>query len=529
MKSIFGTLAALLSIVPPAMAQPSSRADAAGARSPALIVLIVIDQFKADYLTRFGSQLRGGLGRLSRDGAWFTNAYHDHAIAETAPGHATLLSGRFPRSTGIGMNRAGVDDSEFPMLDGATGQGASPRRLRGTTLVDWLRARDAKSKALSVSRKDRGAILPVGLSKQQVYWYSLDGRFTTSSYYTAVLPDWVQRFNARRLPHSYAGRTWKPMLPDSAYRERDSVEVESEGNQYAFPHTIPGDTARAVQWVIGSPWMDDITFAFALDGLQSLSLGVGPRTDVLSVSLSSTDAVGHRFGPDSKEMHDQILQVDRALGVFLDSLYRLRNPATVALVLTSDHGVARIPELAADSIRPAPVRASLRPLLDSVLAGLVRRKVNPAAIDVDQQLILINRAEFKRAKVDADSVLRSFAEAARRLPGIGRVDRFADLARADTVADPVARRWLHQLSAQDSVELVVTLKPGSTWGGNVASHVSPHDYDTHVPIIFYGPQFKPGRYSGFVRTVDIAPTMAAVAGVRPSEKLDGVVLQQALR
>ncbi|MDQ3243735.1 MAG: alkaline phosphatase family protein, partial [Gemmatimonadota bacterium] len=398
-----------------------------------------------------------------------------------------------------------------------------------STLVDWLRARDRRSKALSVSRKDRGAILPVGLSKQQVYWYSLDGRFTTSSYYTKALPEWIQRFNARRLPHSYAGRTWTPMLPDSAYRERDSVTLESEGNEYAFPHPIPEDTARAVQWVIASPWMDDITFALALDGLKALSLGFGPHTDVLSISLSSTDAVGHRFGPDSKEMHDEVLQVDRALGVFLDSLYRLRNPATVTLVLTSDHGVARIPELAADSIRPSPVRASLFPLLDTVRAGLALRKVHPAAIDVDQQLLSFDRAEFKRAKVNADSVVKSFVEAARRLPGIGRVDRFADLARADTIADPVARRWLHQLSPQDGVELVVTLKPGSTWGGNVASHVSPHDYDTHVPIIFYGPQFKAGRYAGFVRTVDIAPTLAAAAGVRPSEKLDGVVLQQALK
>ncbi|HVF38879.1 MAG TPA: alkaline phosphatase family protein [Gemmatimonadaceae bacterium] len=528
MRRLAAILTALISTAACAAAQTPSPTNTPAAQQPSLVVLLVLDQFRADYLTRFGPQLRGGLGRLMRDGAWFTNAHHDHGIAETAPGHATLLSGRFPRSTGIGANRIGVEDAAFPMLDGAAGNGASPRRFRGTTLVDWLRTRDSRSQALSVSRKDRAAILPLGTSKQQVYWYSLDGRFVTSRYYADALPEWVKKFNARRIPHSYAGKVWNPLLPASEYREKDSVEIESEGLEFAFPHPMPDDTARATRWVIATPWMDDIIAAFALDGLQALSLGSGSRTDVLSVSLSTTDAMGHRFGPDSKEMHDQILQVDRALSVFLDSLYRLRKPESVALVLTSDHGVASIPELA-DSIKPKPVRASLYPLLDTVRARLVARKVNPAAIDVDQQIVMIDRNEFKRAKVDADSVLNAFAESARRLPGIARVDRFSDLAKADTIADPVARRWLHHFSAQDGVELIVTLRRGSTWGGNVASHVSPYDYDTHVPIIFYGPQFKAGKYPGFVRTVDIAPTLAALLKITPSEKLDGVVLQQALK
>ncbi len=530
MRRLPGLVAGLVCTAACASAQvPLARATpAATAEPPSLVVLVVLDQFRADYLTRFGPQLKGGLARLMRDGAWFTNAHHDHAIAETAPGHATLLSGRFPRSTGIGANRIGVEDPAFPMIEGAAGAGASPARFRGTTLVDWLRAGNARSRALSVSRKDRGAILPVGLSKQEVYWYSRDGRFVTSSYYAAALPAWVRAFNAKKIPQSYAGKVWLPLLPDAAYREPDSVEIESEGLEYAFPHPVPDDSTRAAGWIIAMPWMDDIVLSFGLAGVEALGLGKGPHADVLSMSLSSTDAMGHRFGPDSKEMHDQVLQVDRALGVFLDSLYRLRDPSRVALVLTADHGVASVPELA-DSIKPPPVRASLYPLLDTVRARLVARKVNPGAIDVDQQIVLIDRAEFQRAKVNADSVLDAFAESARRLPGIQRVDRFADLIKADTIADPVARRWLHHFSAQDAIELVVTLKPGSTWGGNVASHVSPYDYDTHVPMIFYGPAFKPGRYPGFVRTVDLAATLAAVMRVRPSERIDGVVLQQALK
>ncbi|MEP6992751.1 MAG: alkaline phosphatase family protein, partial [bacterium] len=164
---------------------------------PTLVVLITIDQFRADYLDRFGAQLTGGLARLSRNGARFTNAFHDHAITETAPGHATLLAGRFPRSTGIMMNRVGVEDDDSPLIAGGVGAGASPKRFAGTTLVDWLRASDPASRALSVSTKDRAAILPVGKSKSDVYWYSPDGRFTTSSYYRATLPDWVVAWNRR--------------------------------------------------------------------------------------------------------------------------------------------------------------------------------------------------------------------------------------------------------------------------------------------------------------------------------------------
>ncbi|HMI55265.1 MAG TPA: alkaline phosphatase family protein, partial [Gemmatimonadaceae bacterium] len=149
---------------------------------PTLIVLITVDQLRDDYLDRFAPQLRGGLARLARGGAWFTNAHHDHAITETAPGHATLLSGRFPRSTGITANRVGVDDNSAPLLIAPKGPGASPRRFQGTTLVDWLRAKDSRSRALSVSMKDRGAILPVGRSRAEVYWYYPDGEFTTSKY-----------------------------------------------------------------------------------------------------------------------------------------------------------------------------------------------------------------------------------------------------------------------------------------------------------------------------------------------------------
>ena len=500
----------------------------APAESPTLVVLVTIDQFRADYLERFGSQLRGGLARLTREGAWFTNAHQDHAITETAPGHATLLAGRFPRSTGITMNNVGVADDLAPLIAGGYGPGASPRRFNGSTLVDWLRARDARSRALSVSVKDRGAILPVGRSREQVYWYSPDGRFTTSRYYRDSLPGWVSAFNDRQLAQRYAGRAWTLLLPDSAYHEPDSVSAEGSGAGIVFPHLLPGDSLDAASLVRATPFIDEVVVAFALHGLQALRLGAGPQTDLLAVSLSSTDFVGHRFGPDSREMHDQVLRDDRTIGVLLDSLYRLRDSSRVVVVLTSDHGVGTIPELAAATTTPAARRVELLSLLPAFRARLRAAAVDTTALDLDQQLVVVDRAAFRGSALDADSVIAQFAEAARRVPGVRRVDRFRALL-ADSLRDPVARRWSHQLPPDAPVALVVTLDSLSTWGGNVASHGSSYDHDSRVPLIFLGAGIRPGRYTGFVRTVDIAPTLAALAGVPATERLDGVVLRDALR
>src|SRR5947208_15947539 len=187
------------------------------APKPRLVVVITVDQLRPDYLDRYRPQLKSGLAMLLKQGAVFTEAYHDHAITETAPGHATILSGRWPAHTGILRNLAGVQDSATPLI-GVTGTGASPARFRGTAFFDWLKAAEPGARALSVSGKDRGAILPIGRAKQQVYWY-VGGYFTTSRYYAASLPDWVRTFNRRRLPFRAGGATWNLLLPARAYAE----------------------------------------------------------------------------------------------------------------------------------------------------------------------------------------------------------------------------------------------------------------------------------------------------------------------
>jgi hypothetical protein len=426
-------------------------------------------------------------------------------------------------------NRIGVDDDAASLIGVEGVGGASPRRFQGTTLVDWLRARNPQSRALSVSMKDRGAILPVGRSKADVYWYYPDGRFTTSKYYRDTLPDWVERFNARKLPRSFAGKSWTPLLPDRAYKEADSVSVEMSGANYTFPHLIPDDSAQAASMVRATPWMDEITLALALEGMRVLELGKTSRTDVLAVSLSAMDLIGHGYGPDSKEMHDNILRLDRSLGVFLDSLFKLRDSSRVALVLTGDHGVGTIPELADRSVKPIPVRVDAL-VLAAMLRGLIAAaRIDSSFVSLDRPIVLADRNALKTRAAGLDSVLSTFALQARTLPGISRVDRFKDLLRGDTINDAITRRWAHQFPVRSNVEAVITLTPLSIFSGLVATHGSPYDYDTNVPLIFTGPWFTPGRYQEFVRTVDLAPTLAEIAGVNPMERIDGVSLRRALK
>ena len=502
------------------------------AATPTLVVLITVDQLRGDMLDRYRSDMRYGFARLMR-GAWFTNAFHDHANTETAPGHASLLSGRFPRGTGIMANNAGVSDRSVSLLEGHPNEaGASPHRFIGTTLVDWLIARNAATRALSVSRKDRGAILPVGKSRQDVYWYSANGHFTTSTYYRDTLPAWVREFNARRLPHRYAGATWQLSRDTSTYREPDSVPEENDGRS-VFPYQLPTDSARVASALMGTPMHDSLVAVFALEGLRRTNIGRGPHTDVLSVSFSATDAIGHAYGPDSREAHENQIRLDETIGWFLDSLYRMRDSSAVLVTLTSDHGVQPIPALArrrGEATGDQGLIVSLRDLAAAFRSRMAAAGIDSQTFEYAGELVYFDRQKLGNAR--ADSLMNAFRAEALRVPGVARVDRMRDIARADFALDPIARRWAHQASPESGVDLVITLTRYSYWysGYGGATHGSPYDQDAHVPIIFYGPGTRPGRYTAFTRTVDIAPTLAALlGGLRPLEKIDGVVLTSAIQ
>jgi predicted AlkP superfamily pyrophosphatase or phosphodiesterase len=532
----------LLPIILLALVGHRASSQTRSASRPKLVVFITIDAMRADYLPRFEKQLTGGLGKLYRGGAVFTNGFQDHAITETAPGHSATLSGRFPVHTGIMTNIAGVNDTTVTLVD-AVGLGASPFRFRGTTLTDWLIAKDPRTRALSVSRKDRGAILPIGRSKQQVFWYAANGNFTTSTYYDTRLPEWVRAFNARRLPASYAGRAWQLLLPAGAYSEPDSVPVESGGVGVTFPHYESKAADSAARFLPEFPWMDEVTLDFALTGVKALKLGAGTQTDVLAVSLSTTDAVGHRYGPDSRELHDQILRVDRALGAFFDSLFRIRNRNDVVIALTADHGLTPFPEVHAHDPNAGAIRVNVQPVLERLSNSLAAAGVPGTGLTntfgvyrgngflFDSGVLELDRAALTRAKINKDSLVQSVRSAFLQVPGVARAERISDLARRDTVNDKIARRWLHIFSDDEQAALVVSLAPYNYWlaGYWQAQHGSPNDPDARVPIIFYGSGVRTGRYGEFARVVDMAPTLAAIVGVTPQEKLDGHVLQHAIR
>jgi predicted AlkP superfamily pyrophosphatase or phosphodiesterase len=527
----FNRVARRATIAAGAFAALASGASVARGQQPAapqLIVFITVDQMRADYFERFLPQLTGGLGRLYRGGAVFTDAHQDHAITETAPGHSVTLSGRFPSHTGIVANIYGVNDPKSPIVDGV-GPGASPFRFRGSTLIDWLRVKDERSRALSVSRKDRGAILPIGRARQSAFWF-VDGHFSTSKYYADTLPTWVTRFNARKIPQTYAGKLWEPLLPANAYPEPDSVPQENFGSGFQFPHGFPDDPEQTAKLFTEFPQMDSLTAQFALAGLGAMNLGRGPQTDLLAVSFSTTDAVGHRFGPDSRELHDQIVRLDRYLGIFIDSLYRIRDSSRIVFALTADHGVAPYPELHAQREHVPAERVNVGPVLAEFVKRLQAGGVDTNAVDFEEGMIAIDHAAFARSKLKPDEELSKLASALRKVTGVARVDFVRELAHADTAQDVLARRWFHMLPSDTQAELVISLKPYAYYSGvDMATHGTPNDYDSHVPEIFYGPWFTTGKYTKRALVADMAPTLAAIAGVSPIEPVDGRAHLEAIR
>ena len=389
---------------------------------PTLIVFITVDQMRSDYFQRFDKQLTGGLRTLFDGSAFFVDGYQDHAITETAPGHSVTLSGRFPVHTGITMNSAGVNGVADAAIIGSSDRSdlpAAPVRFQGTTLIDWLKAANPETRFLSVSRKDRGAILPIGRSKGDVYWWTIsNGTFSTSHYYRDTLPTWVQRFNARKPGQQYAGKAWTLLLPESAYPEPDSVPAENRGANYTFPHFVSEDSLTAARSAAAYPWMDEITLQFALAGLKELGLGGSPnRTDVLAISLSTTDAVGHAFGPDSREMHDQILRLDRYLGVFLDSLFKLRDRRHVVIALTADHGMSPLPAMKSTIYPNHDAKVvSIAPAWKAFRARLAAAGVDSAAVSLeDAAVVVVEKPEaFAGVHVRADSAIESFAKDVRQ-------------------------------------------------------------------------------------------------------------------
>lgn len=549
---------------------------AATVTRPRLVLLIAVDQFRYDYLERFGSLFGpNGFRRLLRGGASWVNANYDHVPTSTAPGHATMLTGAYPAETGIVANEwpdretgkkvTSVSDLTAKLFGGGpTEDASSPRRLMASTVGDELKLVTRKrAKVIGISEKDRSAILPGGRHANAAYWFSLEsGNMVSSDYYFRELPAWVSDFNRARPFDKYFNAKWERLLPEAEYLKRAGPDsppwekVIAKGDTNRFPHTISGGAKGPgrdfYDAVTHSPFHNDLLLSFTEQAIQNEQLGQDADTDVLSVSFSANDHIGHRFGPFSQEVMDAALRVDLQIGAlleFVDSHVGLQN---TIVVLTADHGVAPAPEhattmgLTAGRVQKAEV---LKAVLDAITARYNPRRIspNPAAdyiykYEADGRLtdafingnLYFNHAALKRDGVRLEEIEKLAGDAALTVPGIARYWTRTQLQRVAPVSnrtlDQIERRVIHGFYPSRSGDVIVIAKPYYYLASaNVATHASPYPYDTHVPVIMMGRGLTPGRYRRAATPADIAPTLAALLGIRNPSNSKGRILREAFQ
>jgi arylsulfatase A-like enzyme len=491
---------------------------------PKLLVAITIDQFRYDYLSRFRPHYTGGLARLLDGGAVFTNAHYEHFPTVTAVGHATFLSGAAPALSGIianswydreaGRQVTSVSDDATRLLGVAEPRsGASPRRLLVSTLADELKmVHGSKTRAIGVSIKDRSAILPVGRMADAAYWFdAATGNFVSSTYYFPQLPVWVEEYNRRRPADKYLGQSWIPFDHPSARPFRQ----------------LPTEPGKAFyDGVERTPYGNQLVLDFAQAVVEHEQLGQRGGTDVLAVSLSSNDRVGHEVGPDAPEVRDLSIQTDRQLGQFLSYLDGKLGRQSYLVVLTADHGVAPLPEVMQQRRMPGgrlPERAVVQAIEDALTAkygGGVWLASKSA------EMPYLNYETVRQKGLALEEVLQVAAEAVRRVPHIARVYTRSQLEKGRFGGDGIDLRVRNGFHVVRGPDLCVIVEPYWLTDGSGTSHGTPYSYDSHVPVIFFGPGVRPGRYHARVAVNDIAPTLATYFEVETPSGATGRVLAE---
>jgi predicted AlkP superfamily pyrophosphatase or phosphodiesterase len=536
-----------------------------GRQRPRLVLLIVVDQFRYDYLERFGDLfVANGLRRLLRDGASWTQSNYDHMPTYTAPGHGTMMTGAYPAETGIvgnewpdrvtGKKVTSVSDTSVQLLGGKAGDtGSSPRRLMSSTLGDELRlVTNDRSKVIGVSVKDRSAILPAGRHANAAYWFSVtSGTMVSSTYYFDQLPAWVASFNNPRPADQYFGKKWERLLAESEYIKRAGPEspkwetVTAAGDTNAFPHTITGGaTAPGPAFYSAfdhSPFNNELVLSFAQQAIVNEQMGQDDDTDVLTVSFSANDYVGHRYGPYSHEAMDVTLRTDRQIATLLDFVQTKVGLANTLIAFTADHGVGPIPEHSG-AIGLGGARIKTTDLLNAIRAGIKTRynaedyiyKFEDNGVWRDGFMngnIYFNYAALDRDKVNTEELAQVVGKAALSVAGVARYFTRAQLLRgATSITDPIERRALHGFYPSRSGDVVLIAEPFKYLGDTItATHGSAYSYDTHVPTIIMGAGVTPGRYFEPASPADIAPTLAALLGVTPPSNATGRVLLEAIK
>ncbi|MDP2857809.1 MAG: alkaline phosphatase family protein [Bacillota bacterium] len=494
---------------------------------PQLVVLIAVDQMRGDLVDRYAGIYTGGFRRFLDHGYRFSVASHAHANTETAAGHATISTGVFPSRSGIVSNNwdertadtwapmYALGDSLSPVLGVEGMPGRSPKNLLRSGLADWVLAADPQARAVSLSSKDRAAITLAGHSRAETYWIAPTlARFVTSTYYRSAYPDWVTRFNETRMLEIVADSAWIQSVPESqrGLARPDSAAYEYDGIHTAFPHLawLESDSSRPSRnaWALGAqPRADRAVQLLAQEAVKALDLGQRGRVDYLGLSFSSTDYVGHAFGPYSQEQLENLMHLDRQLGELFAFLDREVGEGRWVAGLTADHGVMTMPEH-----------------LVSSGEDLAARRIDPAAVAGGLQAAV---TEATGAGGSYDQVAERLARLVEQRGLVAKAYTHRELTvgePADSFATFFRNSYYPGRAAGDLSRLGVEVRFGyhhlvSRLTGT--AHGSVYWYDRYVPFLLLGAGVHPGSSGEAVYTVDLAPTLAGLAAIPAPGDLDG--------
>jgi predicted AlkP superfamily pyrophosphatase or phosphodiesterase len=529
-RSIVWHVLVALACLAAAVASPPTAAASAYNGRPKLIVVIVIDQFRGDYLERYRDQFGDAGFRLFLDhGAYFPDCNYNYANTRTAPGHSTLFTGAYSNGHGIAANEwwepkkkhmvTSVEDDDTKIV-GIPGDraGASPHNLRADTIGDELKlATGGKSRVFGVSLKDRAAVLPGGFAADGAYWIDArTGAWVTSTYYRTELPKWVQDFNTGDRAAKYWDRDWRDakgnVLHTTAHRQGKN-----------------GSDAGFYEVIGSTPFGNEYELEFAKELMVYENVGLGPATDLLSISLSPNDILGHQVGPDSPEMQAMALALDRELADFFNFLGHQIGLANVWIALSADHGISALPDVAKKLHIPA-ANLDAGKLEAEINAALTARfsPGHPAAyIKLDYPLAWLDPDTFAAAHVKERDAEAAVGEALKHV-SLRDFYSKSQLAMGEVPDTILGHKYLNSYSPAGSWYVMGIPEPYTVGPAKGTDHASPYTYDTHVPLAFYGLPFQPGTYRMHSEPVDLAPTLASLLGINAPTHSVGRVLTEAL-